>query len=263
MRNRYGWVLLGLVVASAATGTRARAQFNEGIVTNNNNCLLPDGNRKITVFSCTQQGARYDIANGFIKTQDNLCFDHGIVRGNNTGDLNARRVGLAPCHGGQSQVWYAFQNGLVQNAANPDVCLDISGGNDAAGGAVIVWRCSANANGSPSPNQRFYLGKGGVSIALLQAAGLAANGVAALNSGRSLILNNGARVVPTGGGHMVAAGGGNMVAAGGGNILSNANAGMVAAGAGNLLAVGGMSLVGNDGASLRPAIAGVGFQIRP
>lgn len=230
-----------VVIAS----TTASAQ-DTAIVTNNNNCLIPDGNRLVKVFKCTDGGIRYTIRNGIIKTSDNYCFDHGIPRGQNGGD---RSVKLVRCHGGLSQTWWITKDGpgkgLIQNAVNPDVCLNISGGNDAPGGQLIVWPCGFNR---PGNNEYFFIG---ARITPYQFSLQKPEVQTALSRGLTVTFNTGARMVAAGGGNMVAAGGGNMVAAGGGN--------MVAAGGGNL--------IGNDGSTIAAAALalakGAGFRTSP
>src|ERR1051325_10915755 len=155
--------LISTLLLSAATlaamPAPARAQYDQAILTTNNNCLISSGDHTIWVFACKDGGAQYLISNGQIRTADGLCFDHSIARGDNTTDLSRRRVKLVGCQPGyKSQVWYAQKNGELQNAANPDVCLDIAGGADQPGrGQVIVWPCSAWGNNRPSDNQHFYI----------------------------------------------------------------------------------------------------------
>lgn len=229
-----------MVFASVAANGQSVA-----IVTENNNCLIPDGNRNIMVFKCTDGGIRYTVDNGFIKTADGYCFDHGVSYNMTPNNSNAG-VKLVRCNSGnKSQQWYIIGSGrgvgLVQNAVNPKVCLNISGGNDRPGGQVIVWGCGYN---NPGANERFYFG-GAMSAS--QRRNIPYAGQVNVNKGGSLTFSNGTRMVAAGGGNIVAAGAGNMVAAGGGNI--------VAAGAGNLIGLDGSTLVnrlvGNDGASIR------------
>src|SRR5437868_9398384 len=143
-----------LIIVSAGTG---KAQM--AIVTENNNCLIPDGSGYINVASCTNGGDKYSIVSGIIKTAQNTCFDHGIPRGTSPANNSGRYVKLVPCRAGnQSQVWYIINSGanvgLIQNAVNPDVCLNIEGGNDRAGGRLVVWGCGFN---HPAANERFYV----------------------------------------------------------------------------------------------------------
>src|ERR1043166_473524 len=161
--------IVALCGLTAFSATAANAQFGAAIVTENNNCLIPDGNRTIRVFPCKFGGARYNIYNGVIKTGDGLCFDHGVPRGTNPSSTDPS-IRLVQCHGGKSQVWYFIQSGagkgLVQNAVNPDVCMNIEGGNDSQGARLIVWPCSYN---NPARNERFYVGER-VSVQAVRAA---------------------------------------------------------------------------------------------
>lgn len=230
------FVAVAFVVGASST---ARAQ-DTAIVTYNNNCLIPDANRVVRVFKCTDGGIRYTIRNGVIKTPDNYCFDHSIPRGQNGGD---RSVKLVRCHGGQSQVWYVIKlgpgTGLIQSAANADVCLNIKSGNDAPGGELIVWPCGFNR---PANNEYFFIGG---KMDWKQFGGLDASARNALNSGKGITYNNGVRMVAAGAGNMVAAGAGNMVAAGAGNLVGNDGASIA------------LKLIGTDSAGLR----GVTFRI--
>jgi hypothetical protein len=198
-----------------STSSAAAQSYDAAIVTERNNCLIPDGNRQIRVFKCTDGGARYYIDNGRVRTSDGLCFDHGVPRGTRATNQNAG-VSLVPCHGGSSQVWYFMRDGvnvnMAQNAANTDVCLNIEGGNDSPGSRVLVWPCNF---GRSQANERFYLG-GKLSPA--QVAQLPSQ-VRNLTSG-SYIFPSGARLVAAGAGNLVAAGGGNLVGLDGASIIA-------------------------------------------
>lgn len=248
-------IIVAIFIAAASIAASAQ---NTAILTNNNNCLIPDGNRQVKVFKCTDGGVRYTISGGVIKTSDGYCFDHGIPLNQNGGD---RGVKLVRCHGGTSQTWWVITSGrgagLIQNAANWQVCLNIEGGNDSPGARLIVWPCGFN---NPGNNERFFIGG---KMTSAQLAGQKVDVKTALSFGRAVTFDNGTRMVAAGGGNMVAAGAGNMVAAGGGNVLPTAGGNMVAAGSLNLIGNDGLtianSLVGNDGASLRS----VGFRVGP
>jgi hypothetical protein len=245
-------VLALLVGAVQFIGISGAAAQSVAILTYNNHCLIPDSNRNIRVFNCSDGGVRYTLNRGTIRTADNLCFDHGIPLGQNSGD---RTVKLVRCHGGKSQEWWVTRSGLIQNAVNWEVCLNIKGGSDSPGGELIVWPCGFN---NPATNERFFTGG---TINSSQFAGLPPQVQNALRQGNSITFNNGTRMVAAGAGNMVAAGAGNMVAAGGGNIVPTAGGNMVAAGSLNLIGNDGSTianrLVGNDGGSLR----GVGFRM--
>lgn len=222
----------------------AAYDYTAAIVTENNNCLVPGGDRAIYVMKCTEGGARYSIVDGRVRTADGYCFDHGVVKGANPGN-GARQVKLVPCHSGKSQQWYFITSGknlnLAQNAANTDVCMNIEGGNDRPGGKLLVYNCGF---GHTAANERFYLG-GKLNSA--QRNQLPPSLVGQLNGGGSATYGNGVRLVASGGGNLVAAGGGNLVAAGGGNLANAGGMNLVAAGGGNIVA----SLIGNDGAGLK------------
>src|ERR1043166_3234084 len=234
----------------------ANAQFGAAIVTEQNNCLVPDGNRTVRVFPCKFGGARYNIYNGIVKTADNFCFDHKVPPGTSPRNVDDPSVILYKCNGTKTQVWYFIRagrgKGLVQNAANPEVCLNIEGGNDSQGSRIIVWPCGYN---NPAANEKFYVGErvGLSDVAKLNLSpnvmrALANGGVATFSNGNRLIGQDGATMVAAGAGNMVAAGAGNMIAAGAGNLIGNDGAGVV----GN----NGMALVGNDGSSLRRFLGG-------
>ncbi len=243
--------LIGVVFVFGSVNADAQSV---AIVTSNNNCLIPDGNRMLRVFKCTDGGIRYTLDRGQIKTADGYCFDHGIPLNVTSGD---RRVKLVRCHGGASQVWWVNKdNLLVESAANWKVCLNIEGGNDSPGGNVIVWPCGFN---SPGRNESF---KFGGKMDWKQFGSLPYDVRSALNAGNGAFYNNGTQLVAAGGGNMVAAGGGNLVAAGGGNVVPTAGGSLVAAGSLNLVGNDGASivarLVGLDGTTLR----GVGYRIQ-
>jgi Ricin-type beta-trefoil lectin domain len=233
-----------LMLLPATSASAANYDFAAAIVTENNNCLIPGGDRGIYVMKCTQGGARYSIVDGRVRTADGLCFDHGVVKGSNPGN-NARHIKLVPCHSGKSQVWYFMTSGtnvnLAQNAANSDVCMNIEGNNDRPGTRLLVWNCGFNRTG---PGERFYLG-GRVSANQLRQ--IPQSTINKLATGGSAMYPNGVRLVAAGGGNLVAAGGGNLVAAGGGNLVAAGGGNIVAAGGGNLV----NSLIGNDGSTLR------------
>lgn len=221
-----------MLFASVSTSAQTTA-----IVTGNGNCLIAGADRGLYVFKCTDGGIRYNIRDGKIMVDnDTRCLDHGVVRGANPGN-DQRHVKFVGCHGGDSQVWYLHKAtspndvaGLIQNKANPDVCLNIEGGNDKPGTRVLVWGCGFRGAGA---NERFYIGG---KMTSTQFAGLEPAIKNILNGGGSVTMTNGARMVAAGGGNMVAAGAGNMVAAGAGNLASTAAGSMVAAGGGNLAA---------------------------
>lgn len=267
--------LSAALTAAALVAPRiAQAQYEGAVLTSANLCILPFeglGNGRVAARtgSCAQSGARYKIENGVMRTSDNLCLDHGVTSAM-TPTASNDGVIFAPCHGGASQIWFFMKHGLAQNSANTKVCLDVEGGNAAAGARIIVWPCDyktsqqaidcANgvASSCPRPNQRFYVGVGKISSITLQQSGMiSAAQATSLASGRTLINDmNGARIVAGGGGNIVAAGGGNIVAAGGGNI--------VAAGGGNIRNDKYVSLIGQDGTSLRSNITltSSGFRVQ-
>jgi len=262
----------GLTVFSAAS---ANAQYGAAIVTENNNCLIPDGQRTVRVFKCRDSGTRYNIYNGRIKTGDGLCFDHKVPPGTHPSRVEDPSVVLYKCTGDKSQTWYFIQDGpgkkLVQNARNPDLCMNIEGGNDSPGARLIVWPCGYK---NPAPNERFYVGER-VTIDMVRAAGFSPQSVSQLQNGGALVFSGARRLIGQDGATMIAAGAGNMVAAGAGNLIGQDGAtvkagglgrligndgagvvgqngmGMIAAGAGNMIAAGAGNLVGNDGSSLR------------
>jgi hypothetical protein len=242
---RVKFLVMALVMAGAvfAASTTTSAQ-SIAIVTERNNCVMPDGNRELRVYNCKTGAFRYNVNAGVISVPEGprgLCFDHGTVRGTRS-TAPTNYVKLVACHGGQSQVWYIHANGLVQNAANPDVCLNIEGGNDREQGRVIVWPCGYR---NPGSNEKFYFG-GKVSLFSLR-DDVTRDAYNHMNNGGVVHFTNGVRMVAAGGGNMVAAGAGNMVAAGAGNAVPT--------GGGNLIGLDGSTvvfkLVGNDGASLR------------
>jgi hypothetical protein len=259
--------LLGAATTAALTLAGPAAAQNGAIVTYGNHCILPwEGlapqKVAVRVGACTSQGARYTLGNGVAKTSDNLCLDHGVAAGMTPNSTNDGVV-FVPCNPSyKSQTWYFVANGLAQNAANPAVCLDIEGGSDNVQTRLIVWPCdfksdAQNANCikgqlsyCPKANQRFFIGKGGVSTATLQAMGVPAAGLSRLASGLGFeFVNNGMRIVAGGGGNIVAAGGGNFSPAGGG-------ASIVAGGGGNIYDKYGtvvLGLIGQDGTSLTSA----------
>jgi hypothetical protein len=265
-------VLGAALVALAAAPRRAAAQYNGALVTMNGNCMLPweglsSAPKKVAVRvgSCTQSGARYYIANGVVRTSDGLCLDHGVSSAMTPTASNDGVVFVA-CHGGDSQVWYFVRNGLAQNRANPKVCLDIENGADAQGTRVIVWPCdyksdaqnaycfSGSTSNCPRPNQRVYVGMGGVSSTTL-ATSLPSTAITVLNNGGKLTFDTGMKIVAGGGGNVVAAGAGNVVAGGAGN-LAYITAGL-RSGVG-IVATDGATLIGQDGTSIARVIAASG-----
>jgi hypothetical protein len=237
----------GMLLFGSATATRAQS-YDAAILTNNNNCLIPDGNRVIRVFKCTDGGARYNITDGRVRTSDGYCFDHGVARGMDPARSDAS-VKLVRCHGGASQQWYFMSSGpnkyMAQNAANTNVCMDIESGNDSPGTRLLVWNCGFSQG---KANQKFYPGVTLSAQARTIMFGLIPQSAqSAINSGGGATFNNNARIVAAGAGNIVAAGAGNIVAAGAGNI--------VAAGAGNL-AYNGTNIVSRDGAGLRGMMGG-------
>jgi hypothetical protein len=70
-----GVLLFGSVAAKAAP----TYDFAAAILTENNNCLIPGGDRAIYVMKCKEGGARYSIVEGRVRTSDGFCFDHGVV----------------------------------------------------------------------------------------------------------------------------------------------------------------------------------------
>jgi hypothetical protein len=262
--------LLAFGIGAVGLARPAAAQYAGALVTYGNHCVLPyEGlapqKVAVRVNLCSQQGARYSIANGVVRTTDGLCMDHEVTSSMTPTDLNAGVI-LVKCTGVPSQTWYFMKNGLAQNAANPKVCLDIQGGKDVVATRLLVWPCDFKsdyqnsecakgnmAGNCPKSNQRFFVGNGGISTVSLASAGLPASAQTTLNNGGSLTFNDGMRIVAAGGGNIVAAGGGNIVAGGGGNI--------VAAGGGNIRNAIGTTLIGPDFASLRNALLlGGGFQ---
>lgn len=241
---------IAILLIVAASGAKAQST---AIVTENNNCLIPDGSRFVRVFKCSDGGIRYTINRGYIRTSDNYCFDHGVVRGSNPSN-DQRAVKLVPCReGNQSQVWYVITSGrgtgLIQNAVNPDVCLNIEGGADRPGSRVLVWPCGFN---NPAANERFYIG-GPMSSSQVSMLPQAAR--TAVSSGGTVTFNNGARIVAAGAGNIVAAGAGNIVAQGAGNIVAQGAGNIVAQGAGNLI---NTSAIANGVSS---SVSGVGFRV--
>ncbi len=262
--------LVACCIGALAIARPASAQYAGALVTFGNHCVLPYEGlayRKVAVRvnACSQQGGRYSIINGVVRTGDGLCMDHQ-VSSSMTPTATNDGVILVPCADVASQKWYFMMNGLAQNAANTKVCLDIEGGNDVAATRLIVWPCDfksdyqntecakgSSAGNCPKANQRFFVGNGALSTASLALAGLSATAQTTLTNGGSLTFSDGMRIVAGGAGNIVAAGGGNIVAAGGGNI--------VAAGGGNILNDRGYTLIGQDGTSLRNAISlGGSFQ---
>ncbi len=249
-------IMLGVMFMGASP---ADAQENRlAMLTPGNNCIMPDGNRFMYVYKCTSGGPfQYVITNGYIRTSDKYCFDHGISRG-----TSVRGAGmylrLIKCEdgtltNGTSRQWFIGKTGQIQNALNTDVCLNIEGGNDREGGRLIVWPCGF---GNPGWNEKFNFGAS-VPVESLRPRAPASTfsprserdaynrKVAAFERVKSHINSGGSATL--GGYQMVAAGGGNMVAAGGGN--------MVAAGGGNILPTAGGNLIGLDGSTLRPSIS--------
>lgn len=233
-----------MVVAMFAASPKAAYGQSIAIVTQGSNCLMPDGNRHIRVYKCPDGAVRYNVRAGVISVPEGstgLCFDHGTARGTRS-VAPTNYVKLVPCHGGASQTWFISENGLVQNAANTDVCLNIEGGNDRPNGRVIVWPCGFK---SPGSNERFYFG-GKVPLFSLRDDITPAT-YSHLNKGGSADFSNGVKMVAAGGGNMVAAGGGNLVAAGAGNVVPTAGGRLIGLDGSTLI----FRLVGNDGASLR------------
>lgn len=237
-----------LVVAGVLLFAPAPAAAQTAIVTNGGNCLIPDGNRSIRVFSCSSGGARYRVIDGRIMTADNYCFDHGVPQRANFRVNN--QVTLVRCHGGKSQVWYFIADGpsrgLVQNAANPEVCLNIPSGNDASGTQMIVWGCGFNR---PDRNEVFYLGAGMRHSDVAHFMRADENRI--VQNGGQITKASGLRIVGAGNGNIVAAGGGNIVAAGGGNIVAAGGGNMVSAGNSNLVSGSHPSIITLDPEKLR------------
>lgn len=236
-------IAAAMVVAMFAAAPAANGQ-SIAIVTKNNNCLMPDGNHHIRVYKCTDGAIRYNVRAGTISIPEGragLCFDHGTARGTRS-VAPTNYVKLVPCHGGASQTWFIMDNGLVQNSANADVCLNIESGNDRPEGRVIVWPCGFNY---PGANERFYFG-GKVSLFSLR-DDISPSTYSHLNKGGAVDFSNGVKMVAAGAGNMVAAGAGNMVAAGAGNVVPTAGGRLIGLDGGTLV----FRLVGNDGASLR------------
>jgi len=244
--------LMMIVLGSVMFVSSANAQ-SVAIVTQNNNCLIPGPDRFVKVMKCTDGGIRYTISNGFICTADDYCFDHQIPLNAGSGDRRVRLVKRDPKN--QSQVWWVNKtNGLIENAKNWRVCLNIEGGNDNPETKVIVWPCGFN---NPGNNEKFLIG---ARITYDQFTKLDTGVRTALGGKRTVSFNNGTRLMFAGGDVIMAAGPSGMVAAGGGNVVPTAGGSMVAAGSLNLIGNDGSTiangLIGLDGGTLR----GVGFR---
>jgi hypothetical protein len=217
-------------------------------------CLVPSGNETgtaVVLRGCHDGGAQFRLVNGYVATANGKCLDYGGSGG---------PIHLMDCKpgmpGGTSQQWYLHgQSGQfkLQNALDPNICMDVAGEGHADGTAIIAFGCKFGQNAA---NQQFNAGEAmsPLRLALIgmpTAAMTQYNSLYAQNGGSAqLIFDNGMHVVAAGGGNVVAAGGGNVVAAGGGNVVAAGGANVIAPGGGNVIAPGGGNVVAAGGLNL-------------
>jgi hypothetical protein len=214
-------------------------------------CLVPAGDHdgaEVRLRPCREGGDLFRIAAGQVRTRGDRCLDWGTRGG---------PIHLAPCReGNRSQVWYFHGNGLIQNALQDAICMDVEGESNEPGARIIAWDCKDYRQ--PARNQTFALGEsmpvarlgmGGIGLQQLTNAltGSRVDGFAKLSNGYYVVSAGGANVVSAGGANVVAAGGLNVIAVGGGNVVSAGGMNVVAAGGLNVIAPGGANVVSAGG----------------
>lgn len=143
---RFSLVVFAALLA-LGTARPAAAQQSVAISTSAGKCLRPVGDEvgaEIRTGDC--RGAElFRQVQGSLRTAGGFCLDW-INEGG--------PVHLAACRAERkNQKWEPLESRAIRNGLRPDLCMDVEGGDPAAGARVLAWRCQDAE--SPPPNQRF------------------------------------------------------------------------------------------------------------